>query len=98
MTDRIIDEIPTGRGFAIRISRTTWRGKARADVRHCFEVRPGDPDTRQPTRKGISLPLDLLPRLLAGLHQIERDAIAAGELRAEDYEGLEVPPALRRAA
>jgi len=53
--DRIIDEIPTGRGFAIRISRTEWRGRARADIRHCFEVRPGDPDTRQPTKKGLDL-------------------------------------------
>lgn len=100
MADRIIDEIPTGRGFAVRIARTEWRGKARVDVRHVFEVRPGDPDTRQPTRKGVSLPLDLLPRLLAGLHQIEADAITAGELLPEDYEneGLEAPPALRRAA
>lgn len=98
MADRIIDEIPTGRGFAVRISRTEWRGKARADIRHVFEVRPGDHDTRQPTRKGVSLPLDLLPRLLVGLHRIEADAIKAGELLPEDYEGLEVPAALRRAA
>jgi hypothetical protein len=95
--NKIMDEITTGRGFAVRISCNTWRGNPRVDVRHVFEVRPGDPDTRQPTRKGVSLPLDLLPRLLAALHAIEAAAIAAGELLAEDYgnAGLPVPAALQ---
>lgn len=94
--DRIVDEIPAGRGFAVRIARTTWRGKSRVDVRQVFEVRPGYPETRQPTKKGVSLLLEDLPRLLAALHAIGAEAIEAGELLAEDYEnaGLE-PPALR---
>jgi|SRR5690606_583684 len=92
--DRIVDEIPAGRGFAVRIARTTWRGKSRVDVRQVFEVRPGYPDTRQPTKKGVSLLLEDLPRLLAALRQIEAEAIEAGELLPEDYEnaGVEPPP------
>jgi len=98
--DRIIDEIPAGRGLAVRIARTTWRGKSRVDVRQVFEVRPGHPETRQPTKKGVSLLLEHLPRLLAALHAIEREAIEAGELLPEDYEnaGLPAPPALRGVA
>jgi hypothetical protein len=94
--DRIVDEIPAGRGFAVRIARTTWRGKSRVDVRQVFEVRPGYPDTRQPTKKGVSLLLEDLPRLLAALRQIEAEAIEAGELLPEDYEnaGLEPPATL----
>ena len=91
--DRIVDEIETGRGFAVRVARTTWRGKNRVDVRQVFEVRPGDPDSRQPTRRGVSLRLEYLPRLLAALRRIEAEAIEAGELLPEDYEnaGLEPP-------
>lgn len=94
---RIVDEIPVSRGFAVRIARTTWRGKNRVDVRTVFEARPGYPATRQPTKKGVSLLLEDLPRLLAALRRIEAEAIEAGELLPEDYQnaGLEPPPALR---
>lgn len=97
---RVIDEWTTGRGFALRVSRSDWRGRARVDVRMFFEVRPGDPDTRQPTKKGISAVIEDLPRLLAALHKIEADAIREGQLGPEDYEnaGLPAPPALRNAA
>jgi hypothetical protein len=81
MTDRIIDEIPTGRGFAVRVSRSNWRGRERVDVRHVYEFTPGDPDTRQPTQKGVALSLDLLPRLLAALREIEAEAIRDGTIR-----------------
>lgn len=93
-------DIPTGRGYCVRVSRSRFRGKERLDVRHFFEARPGDPDTRRPTKKGVNLPLEHLPRLLAALHAIEREAIRDGELLPEDYEnaGLPVPPALRGAA
>ena len=95
-----IHDIPTGRGFALRVSRSTFRGRERLDIRHYFEVRPGDPDTRQPTKKGVNVPLDLLPALLAALHAVEAEALAAGLLEPEDYEnaGLPVPPAPRGAA
>jgi len=95
-----IHDIPTGRGYCVRVSRSRFRGRERLDVRHYFEARPGDPDTRRPTKKGVNLPLDLLPALLAALHAIEREAIEAGELLAEDYEnaGLPAPPALRGVA
>ena len=94
--NRIVDEIPTGRGYGVRVSRSKFRGKERLDVRHFFEARPGYPDTRQPTKKGVSLLLEHLPRLLAALRQIEAEAIEAGELLAEDYEnaGLEPPATL----
>jgi len=93
-------DIPTGRGYCVRVSRSTFRGRERLDVRHFFEARPGDPDTRRPTKKGVNLPLELLPQLLAALHAIEREAIRDGELLPEDYEnaGLPVPPALRGVA
>ena len=95
-----IHDIPTGRGYGVRVSRSTFRGRERLDVRHFFEARPGDPDTRRPTKKGVNLPLDLLPALLAALHAVEAEALGAGLLEPEDYEnaGLPVPPALRGVA
>lgn len=70
------------------------------DVRSVFEACLGDPTSRLPTRKGVSLPLYLLPLLLAALHEIEHDAIRAGDLLVERFEnaGLAVPPALRAMA
>ena len=93
---RSYDDIPTGRGTCVRVSRTTYRGRERVDIRTMFEARPGDPGTRTPTKKGVSLLLEDLPRLLVALHALERDAIAAGELLPEDYEnaGAPLPDAL----
>jgi hypothetical protein len=91
-------EIPTGRGFALRVSRSVFRGRHRVDVRHLFEVRPGDPDTRQPTKKGANVPIDLLPQLRAALQAIEADALREGLLEPEDYtdNGLALPEELTR--
>lgn len=93
---KTIAEIPKARGYAVRVSRDRFRDRERIDVREFYEVRPGDPDTRQPTKKGISLPIDQLPQLRAALEEAERGALAAGLLEVEGYTnaGLPVPPEL----
>lgn len=79
-------EIPKTRGVTIQTTVDSFRGRVRVDVREYVEARPGDPDTRQPTPRGISLPLDRLPRLLDALRAAEADALRDGLLRAEDYD------------
>ena len=86
--------IPKTRGVEIRVSRSRYRNRERVDVREYVGF--GEPDSMKPTKRGVNLPLEHLPRLLAALHAIEREAIRDGELLPEDYEnaGLEPPPEL----
>jgi hypothetical protein len=97
---KIFGEIPKGRGYLLRISQEHYRGHPRVDCRVWYETRPGDPDTRRPTPKGINLSLRDLPAVLAALRAAEADALREGQLSAKDYQraGLEPPPALRPAA
>jgi hypothetical protein len=97
VSERYYGEIPKVRGVVLHVALSDFRG-ARVDVREHVEFRPGDPDTRRPTQKGVSLTVDRLPELLALLHQVERDALASGLLKPRHYErsGL-TPPELEQA-
>lgn len=96
MADMIYATIPTAPGYAVRVSRSEYRGRVRLDIRHVFEAEPGAPGPWWPTKRGVSLLVERLPELLHALRELERDAIRRGELLAEDYEtaGLPVPPEL----
>lgn len=91
-------DIQVTRGLVVRVQRNEWRGKSKVDIRQHYGY--ADADSLQPTRKGVSLDLDLLPELLAALHAIEKDAIASGDLLPEDYTnaGLTPPANLEEAA
>lgn len=79
------------RGVDVQVQRSEFRGKARLDVREFFELRPGDPDSARPTKKGISLPVQDLPRLMALLKAAEADCLTHGLLELEDYEEADLP-------
>jgi hypothetical protein len=93
---RIYGEIPKVRGVVVLVTRN----QERLDIREFVEDRPGTPDSRQPTRKGVNLPLAKLPALVAALQRAEADAIKGGSLKARHYIecGAPVPAALRQAA
>jgi hypothetical protein len=97
---RIYAELPKGRGFVLRIGQEHYQGHPRVDCRVWYETRPGDPDTRRPTPKGINLSLRDLPGVLAALQQAAADALEAGHLRPEQFTraGLNVPDLPRKAA
>jgi hypothetical protein len=93
-------EIPKARGAVILITRNQFRDMQRCDIREVVEYRPGDPDTRRPTKWGVNLPVAKVPALLTALQKMEADAIADGTLKARHYieAGAPVPAALRQAA
>lgn len=93
---RYYGAIPKCRGVDIRVQRSEFRGKPRLDIREHFEFRPGDPDSASPTKKGVNVPVQDLPRLLALLKAAEADALTGGLLELEDYEdaGLPLPAEL----
>jgi hypothetical protein len=86
---RIYAELPKGRGFVLRIGQEHYQGHPRVDCRVWYETRPGDPDTRRPTPKGINLALRDLPGVLAAL-----------QLKPEQFTraGLSVPVTNQKAA
>jgi hypothetical protein len=72
---RILGEIPRGRGCAILITRDTYQGHELLSVREWVDFTPGNPDTRRPTTKGITIPVRLIPALRAALEAAEADAL-----------------------
>jgi len=50
----------------VQVSASEFKGKPRADVRHYYE---NDGELR-PTQKGINIPLDEVPALIAALEQL----------------------------
>jgi hypothetical protein len=89
--------IPKARGYCVLVTTDRFRDRERVDIREWFEERIGDPDTLHPTRKGASLPLTHLPRLMAALYEVEVAAIREGHLKPAHYleAGLDVPAVLQ---
>jgi hypothetical protein len=83
--------IPKVRGVGVQVQRSEFRGKARLDIREHYEFRPGDPDSARPTKKGISIPIRDLPRLMKLLNAAEADALRLGLLELEDYDEAGIP-------
>ena len=89
--------ISQGRGFEMRATTDRFQGRERLDLRTWCEFRPGDPDSAQPTRKGVNVPVTKLPELLAILKRAEAELIRRGHLKPQHYRdaGLPVPDELR---
>jgi hypothetical protein len=85
MNSHLYGEIPKVRGVVVHIAVEDFRGRDRLDLREHVEYRPGDPDSRYATQRGVSLALDRLPQLLAFLHQVEHDALRQGRLKPQHY-------------
>lgn len=77
---KVFAELPKGRGLVVRVSRDRYQQHELVDIRTFYETRPGDPDTRRPTPKGVSLSVRRLPELIAALQAAEAEARAAGLL------------------
>lgn len=90
-------EIQKARGTVVLIGSSYFQGRDRIDLREWVEHRIGDPDSRQPTKSGVSLPITDLPAILAALGRVEQEAIRSGLLSARQYReaGMEPPAELR---
>ena len=89
-------DLPTGRGTSVRVELSKFAGKDLIGIRQYFQFHIGDPDTAQPTKRGVSLRVQHLPKLRAALEAAEADALKRGLLEPEDYldADLAVPPQL----
>lgn len=84
----IFARIPVSDGTEVQIASIEFRGAQRFDIRQHW--RPNGSDLLQPTRKGVSLPLQQLPVVRHALEQAEREALAAGLIGPADYAAAEV--------
>lgn len=64
----------------IRVTLDNFRGEPRADVRTWADFKIGPSECRGPTRKGVSLPLTMLPGLRRAIDEAEAEARALGLL------------------
>jgi Transcriptional Coactivator p15 (PC4) len=86
------------RGDVVVVSTGEFRGRRRVDLREHFTPSAGAPP--QPTRRGVSIRIEDLPRLRAAIEEAEREALRRGDLELEDFKdaGLEPPAELLDAA
>lgn len=97
---KLYAELGKTRGVVVLVTTSTFRDQPRLDLREHVEDRPGDPDSRFPTKRGVNLHIRHLPALVAALHQAEAEALQAGLLKPDDYTraGLSAPDIPRKAA
>lgn len=81
MTDPVaIWTLPLGSSVELRLSLDTFNGKARADLRTWANYQAGPVLTRMPTKKGVSVPIEALPALVAAVVEAEAVARSSGLL------------------
>ena len=73
--------IERGKTVDMRVRFMNWHGKDYCDIRTF--VTSGATGDRVPTRKGIAVPVGLLPELIEALEVAQDEALAAGLLNDE---------------
>lgn len=77
---RTVAVVPLGARAELRVTLNDCRGEPRADVRTWADYKVGPTECRGPTRKGVSLPLAMLPTFRRALDHAEAEARALGLL------------------
>lgn len=76
----VIWTLPLGSAAELRLSLDSFNGKARADLRTWADYQAGPVLTRGPTKKGVSVPVEALPALVAAVVEAEAVARSSGLL------------------
>ena len=84
--NEIIDRFQKNAVEEIRASLTEFNGHQLVDLRTWTENKAGEPI---PTKKGISIRVDLFPDLLRAMESLRAALIERGELDPEDFEAIE---------
>lgn len=76
----VVRVLPLGSAAELRLTFERFNGSLRFDLRTFEDDRLGASKVRGPTRKGVSLPVEALPDLVAAVVEAEADARALGLL------------------
>jgi hypothetical protein len=81
MNEQTIVIIESSKSADVRIRFTEWHGRNYCDIRKF--VTTDAAGEREPTRKGIAIPIKLLGEVIEALHEAQRAAEASGFLKDE---------------
>lgn len=73
--------IQKGPGLEFRVQKTVYKDRIRVDIREYYIDDDGE---SKPTRKGVSISADDLPKFLYALKELSQDLLATGDLLPED--------------
>lgn len=76
MAETVIAEIPKNARETVRLGLSEYRGHQLMFARIWADTG----DTLVPTQKGLTAKVEMLPDLIAGLQEVQREAIRAGLL------------------
>jgi len=86
---RLIAEFEKNSAEIIRIYLQKWGRAVYCDIRVWMALRPGDEAGEQPTKKGITLAVELLPELRKAIDKVLAEVEFGGEQPAADDAGEE---------
>ena len=76
----VVRVLPVGTAAELRLTVERFSGSLRFDLRTWADYRLGASEVRGPTKKGVSLPVEALPDLVAAVVEAEAEARALGLL------------------
>ena len=82
MNEQTIVIIESSKSADLRVRFTEWHGRNYCDIRKFISA--DATGEREPTRKGIAIPIKLLGEVIEALQQAEQKAQAAGLLTSRE--------------
>lgn len=69
---KLVDQFNKNSVEIVKVHLQEWRGNPYFDVRSWILDKPGENGSERPTHKGITLNVELLPRLIQALNEAQR--------------------------
>lgn len=71
-TQKLISEFNKSSIEIVKIISQEWKGKPYIDLRIWIMQNPAEPESAKPTHKGLTLDIELLPKLIDALNETSR--------------------------
>lgn len=80
---KLIDSFYKNSAEIVKIHVQEWKAQAYFDVRVWYSENPAENGSERPTHKGITLNVELLPRLIQALEKTQEEVREEGEQASE---------------
>jgi len=83
---KLIDSFHKNSIEVIKVQLQEWKSQEYVDIRVWYLEKPGEPGNEKPTHKGITLNVELLPKLIQALQQAQGilDEVVAGDHKEKE--------------
>ena len=75
---RVIEEIKKNQQETVRVCLQTWNGRDYIDIRVWIAEKEGQNEVMVATRKGVTVKVELLPKLIAALEKARKEIDGEG--------------------